>query len=152
MVQQKENNNNSHRELMIGSLLNAQRDLVWEVFTNADHIKNWWGPNGFTNTFHQFDFKVGGHWKFIMHGPDGTDYDNENVFREISKNRIVIQHLPFPKFEMTISLTDVGGKTKMDWHMVIESADVYNKIKGYALPGNVQNYDRLETHLATISK
>src|SRR6476659_2119193 len=55
------------KELTITRVLNAPIELVWEVWTNPDHIKNWWGPNGFTNTIFEMDVKPGGNWEFIMH-------------------------------------------------------------------------------------
>src|SRR5678809_780124 len=61
------------RELTITRVLNAPIELVWNVWTDPDHIKNWWGPNGFTNTIFEMDVKPGGNWEFIMHGPDGKD-------------------------------------------------------------------------------
>lgn len=46
---------------------------------------HWWGPGGFTNTLEKMDFRVGGEWSHIMHGPDGTDYPNKSIFTVIDK-------------------------------------------------------------------
>ena len=62
------------RELLITRLINAPKELVWEVWTLPRHIEHWWGPNGFTNTINKMDVRMGGEWEFIMHGPDGVDY------------------------------------------------------------------------------
>src|SRR5436305_7023096 len=106
------------RELVIEKTLNAPIELVWEAFTNAKHIKNWWGPNGFTNTIFRMEVTEGGVWEFVMHGPDGTDYKNKSVYKEIVKpNRIVFEHVSGPKFIATISLTAEGKKTHLRWHM-----------------------------------
>ena len=70
----------SNRELVMTRVLDAPRDLVYEAWTNPRHIAQWWGPKGFTNTIHEMEVKVGGVWRFIMHGPDGTDYPNKVVF------------------------------------------------------------------------
>lgn len=56
---------------------------MWEAWTIPEQIAVWWGPNGFTNTIHIMDFKVDGEWKLTMHGPDGQNYANRSVFREI---------------------------------------------------------------------
>src|SRR6476659_8272634 len=73
--------------------------LVFEAFARPELLARWWGPNGFTNTFEVFEFKPGGHWKFVMHGPDGTNYPNESVFLELhAPFRIVIQHESQPRF------------------------------------------------------
>ena len=61
------------KELTITRVLNAPVELVWKVWTDPDHIKNWWGPNGFTNTIFEMDMRPGGNWEFIMHGPEEVD-------------------------------------------------------------------------------
>ncbi|MFI5160592.1 MAG: SRPBCC domain-containing protein [Sphingobacteriales bacterium] len=79
-----ENNSNTKgRELRITRTLNAPVELVWEVWTNPEHIANRWGPNGFTNTISKMEVRQGGEWDLIMHGPDGTDYINKSVFEEV---------------------------------------------------------------------
>jgi uncharacterized protein YndB with AHSA1/START domain len=88
----------SDRELVITRLLNAPPELVWEVWTKPEHIKNWWSPNGFSNTIFQMDVIPGGVWDLIMHGPDGTDYKNQSVFFEvINFEKIVYDHVSSPK-------------------------------------------------------
>ena len=71
------------REVVIESTLNAPRELVWRAWTEADQIAAWWGPNGFTNTVHEMAVQPGGVWRLNMHGPDGTDYPNKIVYREM---------------------------------------------------------------------
>lgn len=53
------------------------RDLVFGAWTDPAHLAHWWGPKGFTNSFHEFDLRPGGNWRFVMHGPDGVDYRNQ---------------------------------------------------------------------------
>jgi uncharacterized protein YndB with AHSA1/START domain len=71
------------REMRITRTFKAPIDLMWEVWTTPEHISNWWGPNGFTNTIHLMDFQEGGEWQLTMHGPDGTNYPNRSIFKEI---------------------------------------------------------------------
>jgi len=80
---QKKESSAADRVISISRLLDAPIDLVWEVWTDPEHIKNWWGPDGFTNTIQLMDMKEGGEWNLIMHGPDGTDYKNKSVFMEV---------------------------------------------------------------------
>ena len=71
----------------------APRELVFSVWTDAKHLAQWWGPNGFTTTTSRFEFRPGGVWRFVMHGPDGRDYQNRVVFDEIvPPERIVYRH------------------------------------------------------------
>lgn len=64
------------REFVLTRLLRAPREVVWQAFTDAEHLGRWWGPSGFTTTTHVMDFREGGKWDFVMHGPDGHDYPN----------------------------------------------------------------------------
>ncbi len=73
----------SDTEIVISRVLHAPRALVWEAWTNPEHVVNWWGPRGFTNTTKRHEFRVGGYWEHMMHGPDGTNYPNKAKFLEI---------------------------------------------------------------------
>lgn len=142
--------NTADRELIMSRLLNAPVDLVWEVWTNPEHIKNWWGPDGFTNTIHKMDFKPGGEWNFIMHGPDGTDFKNKCVFKEIVKNKkIVYENVSGPKFLATIEFDAQGEKTSIKWHMLFVSKEEFEQVvKTFkADQGLKQNIDKLNHYL-----
>lgn len=119
-------NNTADRELRISRLLNAPVDLVWEVWTNPDHIKNWWGPDGFTNTIHQMVVQAGGEWDLVMHGPDGTDYKNKSIFKEIIPlKKIVYEHITGPVFTATITFEAKGESTQMEWHMLFRNREEF---------------------------
>jgi len=142
------------KELTITRVLNAPIELVWEVWTNPDHIKNWWGPNGFTNTIFEMDLKPGGNWEFIMHGPDGQDYKNKSIFREIIKHkRIVYEHITGPKFQTTVNFTPQGKKTLLEWRMVFDTAEERDRtVKTFkADVGLKQNIFKLEGYLRQAS-
>lgn len=149
---QKSPDTTEGRTLEITRLLNAPRDLVWEVWTNPEHIKNWWGPEGFTNSIDKMEVWPGGIWQFTMHGPDGTDFRNVHVYVELVKpERIVLQHVTGPKFVMTATFTEeTGGKTRVHLHSLFESeeqlAHVIQVFK--ADEGMRQNVDRLEAYLS----
>ncbi len=139
------------RELLATRIFDAPRALVWRAFTDPDHLKHWWGPNGFTNTIHLFELKVGGLWRFTMHGPDGRNYENENRFVEIDwPNKIVMDHICEPHFRLTAQFEDFGSKTKLTWHMRFEKTEAFEAVKPVAVPGLEQNLDRLGAHLPTI--
>jgi uncharacterized protein YndB with AHSA1/START domain len=143
----------SDREIVITRVFDAPRDLVFDAWTKEENLSKWWGPRGFTTTFQKFDMKPGGTWQFIMHGPDGVDYPNTNVFVEIVKpERIVIKHAVFPHFLATAIFEDLDGSTKLIYSTAFEeTAAVFEKVKTYAVPGGEQTMDRLEEHLASIS-
>ncbi len=147
-------NSTAERELRISRLLNAPVELVWKVWTDPEHIKNWWGPNGFTNTIATMEVKNGGDWKFIMHGPDGTDYRNHNRFLEVVQHqRIVYRHISNPVFTATITFEARGDKTMLDWHMLFDSREEFLAVvKAHkADEGLKQNGEKLELYLRQMA-
>jgi uncharacterized protein YndB with AHSA1/START domain len=155
MVQQKENRSAAEvkgKELMISRLLNAPLELVWKVWTDPEHIKNWWGPEGFTNTISEMSVKTGGEWNLIMHGPDGKDYKNKSVFTEVVPGKkLAFDHISHPPFKVTVTFEEKGNKTLLTWRMQFDTieqvSNVVNVFK--ADQGLTQNVDKLETYLLT---
>jgi uncharacterized protein YndB with AHSA1/START domain len=143
------------KTLTVSRLLNAPAELVWEVWTKPEHIKHWWGPNGFTNTIHEMNVVERGVWEFIMHGPDGTDYRNKNMFTHIvPMKKIVYEHQSAPKFTASITFESVGKQTQLTWKMEFESAaQLEQVVKVFkADVGLRQNVDKLEVHLTSLAK
>ncbi len=124
---------------------------LWEAWTNPDHLKIWWGPNGFTNTFDEYDFSEGGVWRFTMHSPDGKDYFNENVFREIeTEKRIVLDHVVDPLFRLEVVFEPISERTRIVFRMIFESKELCEALKPVCVPSNEENFDRLEVVLHGI--
>src|SRR4029450_593164 len=71
------------REIVMSRFISAPRELVFEAFTQVRHLSRWWGPEGFSTTTRSFEFRVGGACDFVMHGPDGIDYQEWITWREI---------------------------------------------------------------------
>lgn len=143
-------NNTTDREIRMSRLLNAPIELVWEVWTNPEHIAQWWGPNGFTNTISKMDVRAGGEWNLTMHGPDSTDYRNESIYKEVVKHeKIVLEHMTGPHFIATITFKAEGNKTQLDWHMLFDSAEQFMQVvKTFkADEGLKQNIDKLSSYL-----
>ncbi|HEX8212453.1 MAG TPA: SRPBCC family protein [Longimicrobium sp.] len=133
-------------------LLSASPRAVFAAFEQPDRLARWWGPTGFTNTFERFEFEPGGRWVFVMHGPDGADYPNESVFREIEPDtRIVIEHVVEPWFTLTVTLAPRGGQTHLTWVQEFESPEIAERLRHICEPANEQNLDRLQALLATKS-
>jgi len=140
------------RDIATARTLDAPRELVFTAFSDRNHLMHWWGPRGFTSTFHEFDMRPGGVWRFVLHGPDGANYENESVFIEVAKpERIVFKHVSGPQFEMRITLAEHGRQTRLTWRMLFESAAECNKVKKFAVDATEQNLDRLEARLATMA-
>ena len=146
--------NTKDRELVITRTLNVPAELVWEVFTKPEHIANWWGPDGFTNTIYTMDVRPGGLWELVMHGPDGTDYKNKSIFKEIVPlKKIVFDHFN-PDFTTTIQFEDLGEQTHIHWHMLFNSAEEFIQVvKTFkADEGLKQNIERLNAYLIGLKK
>jgi uncharacterized protein YndB with AHSA1/START domain len=121
---------------------------IYAAFADPARLAKWWGPKDFTNTFEIFEFKVNGNWKFVMHGPDGSNYNNESVFIDLEPGRkIVIQHVSPPPFTLTVSLSPNETGTQVLWVQVFEDPKVAAAVRPIAEPGNEQNLDRLQLHL-----
>ncbi|MFZ5522801.1 MAG: SRPBCC domain-containing protein [Pseudomonadota bacterium] len=148
------------REMVITRIVDAPRELVWEAMTNPKHVVNWWGPNGFTNTLEKMDFRVGGVWKHVMHGPDGKDYPNFSTFTAIVKpERIEFSHGgtskgdPAVQFEATWTFEALSNQTRVTIRAVfptVEARDITVKVYN-AIEGGQQTLARLAEYLPTIS-
>ena len=94
--------------------------------------------------------KEGGEWNLIMHGPDGTDYKNRSVFKEITRHKkIVYEHLSAPKFLATVEFESRGDTTFITWHMLFQTKEEFiQTVKIFkADKGLKQNVDKLSEYL-----
>ncbi len=142
------------RELRLSRVLEAPVALVWEVWTNPEHNAKWWGPNGFTNTISVMDVRPEGEWNLVMHGPDGTDYKNRNIFKEVVRHRkIVYEHVSAPKFISTIEFEDQGDTTLLTWHMLFETVEQFEQVvKTFkAGEGLKQNIEKLAAYVKEMA-
>ena len=143
-------NNTSDRSIRLTKQLNAPVEKVWNAWTNTDHIKHWWGPDGFTNTITKMDLQPGGEWLLVMHGADGTDYDNKSVFTEVVTNRkIAYEHISGHYFIATIEFEAKGNSTVMHWEMLFDTPEEYHQfINEYKVGESLrQNIERLAQYL-----
>lgn len=161
MIEHKVNEAHSgveDREIVISRTIKAPRQLVWEAWTRPEHLAHWWGPEGFGITLQQFELKTGGVWEYMMHGPDGTDYPNRNVFIDVREpERLVYAasdgEADSPgQFESTVTFEEKGGQTFITLRMLFNSAEerAYVVKEFGAIEGGNQTLDRLERLLAAL--
>lgn len=132
--------------------MKAPIKLIWDAWTQPEHIMNWWGPRGFTTTIHEMDLQEGGEWKMTLHGPDGTNYPNRSIFKEVDPfKKIVFEHFN-PHFITTILFGSKGEETAIDWTMLFETVKMRNiVIKTHkADKGQKENVERLEQYLSQL--
>jgi RimJ/RimL family protein N-acetyltransferase len=133
------------REFVHSRLIDAPREQVFAAIADPARLARWWGPNGFTSTFEVFEFRRGGAWRLMLHGPDGANYPNDNRFADIvAPERVVVEHLGSPHhFLLTITLTAQGARTQVRWRQVFDTAEEKQRMAAFVAPANEQNLDRL---------
>lgn len=136
-------------EIVTSRVLNHAREIVYRAWSEPEHLKIWWGPNGFTNTFNEFNFTVGGKWSFIMHGPDKGNYPNECEFIKIEKPTLIAwKRHSKPLFQVVATFEEIDTeKTKVVFKQIFNTAEECNKIKKFVIDKNEENFDRLEVEL-----
>lgn len=140
----------SSRTIEVDRLIAAPRELVFEMLTDASHLDQWWGPDGFKTETHEMDFSVGGLWRYTMHGPDGKDWPNWIRYREITQPaRIVYDHgdeIGGPAlFEGMIALTAEGEKTRITITLLFPTVEMREATEKFgAVEGGRQTLARLD--------
>jgi uncharacterized protein YndB with AHSA1/START domain len=147
----------SERELMIKRVLNAPRKLVFETWTDSKHLPEWWGPEGFALTVQEIDVRPGGVWRYVMHGPNGVDYDNKIDYLEVvTPERLVYAHgdSTGEHFRVTVTFADQGDQTELTMQMIFKSVDELEKaVKEFgAIEGAKSTMNRLEAQLLKIQE
>lgn len=138
------------RSLTMTRVFPATTSRILECLSDPEILTHWWGPNGFSTTTETMDFRPGGFWKFVMHGPDGTDYPNYIKYLEAGPDVIRYDHGEHEnsskEFSVTITLKPLGDKTEMEFDMYFESAEHLRQVKEEfgAETGLAQTLSRLE--------
>jgi uncharacterized protein YndB with AHSA1/START domain len=145
------------REIVISRLIDAPRELVFEAFTEVRHLSRWWGPEGFTTTTRAFEFRVGGAWDFVMHGPDGTEFQEWITWTEIAlPARIALLHgesRDDPNaFESVLTFETDGAATRIQMRTVFPTKEMRDEAveKYHAIEGGQQTLGNLAAYVAEI--
>lgn len=108
------------RTLILTRTIHAPRALVFQVWTEREHMVHWFGPDNFTLPFCEVDFRVGGKYRLCMRSPDGTDFWVEGTYREIVEPERIVFTWGRPEFPdetiVTITLAEEEGKTLLTLH------------------------------------
>ncbi|SED89468.1 SRPBCC family protein [Ruania alba] len=145
------------REIVISRVINAPREVVFEAFSEVRHLSQWWGPEGFTTTTRAFEFRVGGVWDFVMHGPDGTDYAEWITWTEITPpERIVLLHGESREdpnaFESVLTFTPDGPATRIEMRTVFPTAALRDEAitQHGAVEGGRQTLGNLAAYIVEV--
>jgi len=147
----------AEREIVISRVISAPRELVFEAFTEVRHLSRWWGPEGFTTTTRAFEFRVGGEWDFVMHGPDGTDYLEWISWTEIAPpERIALLHGESRgdpnAFESVLTFAPDGAATRIEMRTVFTTKELRDEAveKYHAIEGGQQTLSNLAAYVTEI--
>ncbi len=134
----------NHREFA------ASRERVFAACSDPAQLAQWWGPHGFTNTFHRFEFQPDGAWRFTLRGPDGAAYEMDHRFMEIvAPERVVVRHIQAGHdFTLEMHFEARGDRTALTWRMRFDDPAETERLRAFILPANEQNFDRLEALLS----
>jgi len=141
------------REIVTTRVVDFPRQLVYRAWTEPVHLQNWWGPNGFTNTFHVFELRIGGRWSFTMHGPDKGNYANECTFALIDEpKRLVWNRQSKPIFQVDVVFDAIEeSKTRITFRQKFETTEECEKLRKFVPEKNEENMDRLENELRKMA-
>ena len=136
------------REIVISRVIGAPPEVVFEAFTEVVHLSQWWGPEGFTTTTRSFEFREGGAWDFVMHGPDGTDYQEWITWTELAPpERIAMLHgetRDDPNaFESVLTFEPDGTATRIEMRTVFPTKELRDEA--------VERYQAIEGGRQTLS-
>ena len=151
--------NVADREIVVSHVIAAPPELVFSAFTQVRHLARWWGPNGFTTTTRAFEFRVGGEWDFVMHGPDGTDYSEWIRWTEIVPfTRIAMIHGEYRSdpnaFESVLAFEPDGDSTRVEMTTVFPTAQLRDEAvaKYGAIEGGRQTLGNLGAYVVEAAR
>lgn len=157
--------------LVLERVFNAPRELVFDMYTKAEHLKHWWGPRGWDTPFCEVDLKVGGAFKYCMKCVDKAQGDffgmeswGKSVYTEIRRPEFLAYTDYFchptgevnpdlPTTDATVEFVAEGGKTKVVSRSIYASAENLKTVMDMGmLEGISQTWDRLEERLAAVQQ
>ncbi|MCR8644330.1 SRPBCC family protein [Paenibacillus sp. N1-5-1-14] len=144
------------RELIVSRLFQAPRELVFSTWTNPEHLPQWWGPSEFTITTQEINVREGGVWNYIMHGPDGVDYDNQITYHQVVSPEIIEyshgESNDPEQFRVFVTFEDQDGHTALTMRSIFRSAEELEFVaREYgAVEASKSTLDRLEQHIQSL--
>ncbi|HEU4331771.1 MAG TPA: SRPBCC family protein [Lapillicoccus sp.] len=142
------------REIVISRVIGAPREVVFEAFTEVRHLSKWWGPDGFTTTTRSFDFRPGGTWDFVMHGPGGADYQEWITWTSIDPpQRIALRHGAFrddpEAFDSVLTFEPTEEGTRIVMRTLFPTREIHDEAveKYHAIEGGQQTLSNLAAYV-----
>ena len=148
------------REIVLSRVFDAPREMVFKAWTDPEQVPLWFGPEGFVVETREIDIRVGGRWRFIFTGPDGTRWENRMVFlKVISPERLEYDHGADKdddpgRFRVIITFDEQSdGKTVVTLRQLHPTRAQRDATIGFGAVGfGYQTLDKLARHLAQIAR
>lgn len=144
-----DSSNSPSRTVISTRIIDFPIDQVFDAYANPEKLVRWWGPLGFTLTTESIDLVEGGHWRFVFHGPDGSNFKNHLVFAKIDRPHLfVVDHVSGPKYYGVVTFDDLGDKTRVTMYWTFISVEFISKNREVVVAGNEGNFDRMSEVVA----
>jgi uncharacterized protein YndB with AHSA1/START domain len=146
----------SERELEITRVFEAPRELVWEAWTNPEHVPNWLlGPEGWTMPVCEIDLRPGGPWHFVWRKDDSTEMEMRGQYREVvPPERLVNTESwggEWPETVNTIAFTEEDGRTTVTITVLYPSQEAREAATATGMESGMnRSFDLLDGYLASI--
>lgn len=153
----EEKNDLAKRILTIKKTFDAPVELVWEAWTQPEHIAKWWAPKGMTINVIRHEFKVGGTWRYSSPMPDGSEFISEGVYSEIVRLKKIITSANFRPMTEGVEMRSLfekdGTKTHFTFSVVhpTEAYKLQQEKMGF-YNGWGSTFTRLETYIISINR
>lgn len=147
----------SDLEVVLTRVFDAPRDLVWDAWTQPEHVPNWMlGPEGWTLPVCEIDLRPGGKWHFVWRREDGTEMPMDGEYREVEPPERLVHTeswgADWPETLNTIVLTEQDGRTTMTHTMLYPSKEARDAALGTGMKeGADHSFDRLAEYLRTMA-
>jgi uncharacterized protein YndB with AHSA1/START domain len=147
----------SDREFVMTRVFDAPRRLVWEAWTNPEHVPHWMlGPDGWTMPVCEIDLRPGGAWRMVWRRSNGKEFGMRGVYHEVTPpERLVYTESwggDWPEVLNTLVLTEGGGMTTVTSTTLSPSKEARDAaIETGMTEGASKSFDRLDEHLRTMS-
>ena len=151
----KKESDEKNRTLTLKRTFNAPLKLVWEAWTQPEHITQWWGPKGMKTNIIEHNFKVGGKWKYVMAMPDGSEFIGEGVYSVIVKLEKIFSSANFIPMTEGVEIQALfesnGDKTSFTFNVVHPTEEYCKQQEKMGFyNGWGSTFDRLESFVKTL--
>lgn len=147
----------SDREIVMTRVFDAPRAIVFDAYTNPEHLPHWFGPRGWTLPVCEIDLRPGGAWRFVLRGPDGTEMGMRGVYQEIAPPERLVSTESFDDYPgetiNTLILSEQDGKTTYSVTVLYPSEEVRDAVLASGMQeGASESFDRLAEYLQAPGK